>query len=119
MSTIFRQVTFKCAGCGTKRSVAAEVPVHDARTPFALPEGWGTADVIGQHSATGILLLLAVPVCSEACGGVFMRAISPGAGEDVVLATPDVVAHVDRCLAVFDPGGPGVDGAPQGSRGVA
>ena len=67
-TTIFRQVNFVCAGCGKVREQKAQLPVEVANAPLAPPEDWGTADVMAQRKQDGLLMVLAIPVCSEACG---------------------------------------------------
>lgn len=104
-NTIFRRVMFKCAGCGTEKEAKAQVPVQHARTPLATPEGWGTADVLGQHDTLGIVTVLAVPVCSEECGQAFMIALNADPKEGrVTTAPPEIVAHVRKCQETFGTG---------------
>jgi hypothetical protein len=80
--TIFKKVMFKCAGCGKTQEAKAQVPVREARSPLAVPTGWGTADIVGQHDTFGAVTVLAVPVCGEDCGLVFMKALSEGADSE-------------------------------------
>lgn len=103
-NTIFRRVMFKCAGCGTEKEAKAQVPVQHARTPLATPEGWGTADVMGQHDTFGAVTVLAIPVCSEECGVAFMEALNADPKAPVVGAQADMVEWVRNAQTAFGTG---------------
>ncbi len=89
-NTIFRKVTYKCAGCGRTKEAKVQVPAAQAAMPLKPPDGWGTLDLVGQNLQNGTINGISIPVCSEECG----RKTAAGEGD------PAMLTYMKDCQAI-------------------